>query len=176
MYGDGSSRRDYTYIDDLIEGIMDAIHRHKGYEIYNLGESQTTSLKELIHLIEESLGGVGEYPNVGTPTRRCFYDLCRYHQGKADVGLSPKNQNRRGDQEICRVVQKIKPFKFQILNPKSQISSKSQFQMIKTILKKLPSTPWRRSGFTLTVAVFNFFPEILMPNTTPLANLLSSQS
>jgi UDP-glucuronate 4-epimerase len=56
MYGDGSSRRDYTYIDDLIEGILGVIHRHKGFEIYNLGESQITSLKELIRLIEESFG------------------------------------------------------------------------------------------------------------------------
>jgi UDP-glucuronate 4-epimerase len=55
MYGDGSSRRDYTYIDDLIEGMLAVIHRHQGFEIYNLGESQTTSLKELIDLIEEAL-------------------------------------------------------------------------------------------------------------------------
>ncbi len=56
MYGDGSSRRDYTYIDDLIDGMLGAIDRHKGFEIYNLGESQTTSLKKLIQLIEEALG------------------------------------------------------------------------------------------------------------------------
>ncbi len=56
MYGDGSSRRDYTYIDDLIDGIHGVIHHHKGFEIYNLGESQTTSLKELIRLIEEAFG------------------------------------------------------------------------------------------------------------------------
>jgi len=56
MYGDGSSRRDYTYIDDLINGVIGAIRYHKGFEIYNLGESQTTSLKELIRLIEEALG------------------------------------------------------------------------------------------------------------------------
>jgi UDP-glucuronate 4-epimerase len=55
MYGDGSTRRDYTFIDDLIDGILGAIHHHQGYEIYNLGESQTTSLKELIDLIEEAL-------------------------------------------------------------------------------------------------------------------------
>ncbi len=55
MYGDGSSRRDYTYIDDLIEGILGAIHRHQGFEIYNLGESRTTSLRELIELIEGAL-------------------------------------------------------------------------------------------------------------------------
>jgi UDP-glucuronate 4-epimerase len=56
MYGDGSSNRDYTYIDDLIDGMMAVLQRHKGYEIYNLGESQTTSLKELIQLIEKALG------------------------------------------------------------------------------------------------------------------------
>lgn len=56
IYGDGSSRRDYTYIDDLIEGIMATISHHKGFEIYNLGESQTTSLIELVRLIEEAFG------------------------------------------------------------------------------------------------------------------------
>jgi len=56
IYGDGSSRRDYTYIDDLIEGIIAVIQRHRGFEIYNLGESQTTTLKELIQMIEEALG------------------------------------------------------------------------------------------------------------------------
>jgi UDP-glucuronate 4-epimerase len=54
IYGDGSSRRDYTYIDDLIDGILAVIRYHKGFEIYNLGESQTTSLKELIRLIEKA--------------------------------------------------------------------------------------------------------------------------
>src|SRR4030043_1886970 len=43
MYGDGSSKRDYTYIDDLIDGMMAVLQRHKGFEIYNLGESRTTS-------------------------------------------------------------------------------------------------------------------------------------
>ncbi|MGA2517871.1 MAG: GDP-mannose 4,6-dehydratase [Thermodesulfobacteriota bacterium] len=56
MFGDGSSRRDYTYIDDLIDGILGVIAYHKEFEIYNLGESQTTSLRELIRLIEEALG------------------------------------------------------------------------------------------------------------------------
>jgi len=56
IYGDGSSRRDYTYIDDLIDGILGVFSYHKGFEIYNLGESQTTSLSELIRLIEEASG------------------------------------------------------------------------------------------------------------------------
>jgi UDP-glucuronate 4-epimerase len=56
IYGDGSSRRDYTYIDDLIEGILAVIRHNRGFEIYNLGESQTTSLKELVQWIEKALG------------------------------------------------------------------------------------------------------------------------
>jgi UDP-glucuronate 4-epimerase len=56
MFGDGSTRRDYTYIDDLIEGILGVIRHHKGFEVYNLGESQTTSLIELIKLIEGAFG------------------------------------------------------------------------------------------------------------------------
>jgi UDP-glucuronate 4-epimerase len=56
IFGDGSSRRDYTYIGDLIEGILGVIRHHKGFEVYNLGESQTTSLIELIKLIEEAFG------------------------------------------------------------------------------------------------------------------------
>ncbi len=56
IYGDGSSRRDYTYIDDLIDGFMATLSHHRGFEIYNLGESQTTSLIELVKLIEEAFG------------------------------------------------------------------------------------------------------------------------
>ncbi len=56
IFGDGSSRRDYTHIDDLIEGIIAVIQCHRGFETYNLGESRTTTLKELIHMIEEALG------------------------------------------------------------------------------------------------------------------------
>jgi UDP-glucuronate 4-epimerase len=56
MFGDGSSQRDYTFIADIVEGIMGVIERHKGYEVYNLGESHTTSLTELIRLIEKAMG------------------------------------------------------------------------------------------------------------------------
>jgi UDP-glucuronate 4-epimerase len=56
LFGDGTSRRDYTYIDDIIEGIMGAVQNLKGYDLFNLGESQTTPLRELISLIEQALG------------------------------------------------------------------------------------------------------------------------
>ncbi len=56
FYGDGSSRRDYTYIDDIVDGVMRALDRCEGYEIYNLGESQTTSLGDLVRMIGEATG------------------------------------------------------------------------------------------------------------------------
>ncbi|HEY9205609.1 MAG TPA: GDP-mannose 4,6-dehydratase [Candidatus Methanoperedens sp.] len=56
MYGDGRSRRDYTYISDIVDGIMAAVDRKLGYEIINLGNSNVVELRQLIHLIEKNLG------------------------------------------------------------------------------------------------------------------------
>lgn len=57
VFGDGAARRDYTYIDDIIQGIRAAIEFDKSdYEIFNLGESDTVELSKLIELIEKSLG------------------------------------------------------------------------------------------------------------------------
>ena len=55
LYGDGSSQRDYTYVDDIIQGFLNAIDNLKGYEIINLGESQTIPLIALIKSIESLL-------------------------------------------------------------------------------------------------------------------------
>lgn len=58
LYGDGSSRRDYTFIDDIVTGVVAAIERVQPsqYEIYNLGGSHTVSLRELIEIVEGVLG------------------------------------------------------------------------------------------------------------------------
>ncbi len=56
MYGDGRSRRDYTYISDIVNGIMAAVDKKLGYEIINLGNSNVVELRHLIELIEENLG------------------------------------------------------------------------------------------------------------------------
>jgi len=57
QYGDGSTRRDYTYIDDILQGIV-ACLTYEGplCDVFNLGESQTTTLSELIAAIETALG------------------------------------------------------------------------------------------------------------------------
>ena len=57
QYGDGSTRRDYTYIDDIVQGVMGAL-QYDGplFDIFNLGENQTITLAELIREIERGLG------------------------------------------------------------------------------------------------------------------------
>ena len=55
-FGDGSTRRDYTYVTDVVAGILRAIERVQGYEIINLGGSRTTRLTDLIALLETRLG------------------------------------------------------------------------------------------------------------------------
>jgi UDP-glucuronate 4-epimerase len=56
VFGDGSTARDYTYISDTLEGIIACTRREFGYEVYNLGESQTVKLSRLIELLEAALG------------------------------------------------------------------------------------------------------------------------
>ncbi len=57
VFGDGSTRRDYTYVDDIITGVRAAIEYDGGvHEVFNLGESETTELSRLIELLEASLG------------------------------------------------------------------------------------------------------------------------
>lgn len=57
VFGDGTTQRDYTFIDDIIHGVVSAIqYEQTPFEIFNLGESQTTSLSTLIQLIEKALG------------------------------------------------------------------------------------------------------------------------
>jgi len=56
MFGDGSMRRDFTYIDDIIDGIMKAIDRCDDYQIFNLGESKPIVLRDMIQTISKALG------------------------------------------------------------------------------------------------------------------------
>jgi len=55
-FGDGNTCRDYTYIDDIVQGISSAIFNLNGFEIINLGDSRTISLKKMIKTLETEIG------------------------------------------------------------------------------------------------------------------------
>jgi len=56
QFGDGTSSRDYTYIDDIVDGVVRSIDRPHPYEIFNLGKGSGTSLKDFIGIVEKHTG------------------------------------------------------------------------------------------------------------------------
>jgi UDP-glucuronate 4-epimerase len=89
QFGTGRSVRDYTYIDDIVDGVMAAAHRGRGYRIYNLGESRTTSLSRLIELIGETLKErvvIDEQPAQPGDVMQTYADISR---AREEIGYSP---------------------------------------------------------------------------------------
>lgn len=90
VYGDGSSRRDYTYIDDIIHGIMAARAKDFPYEIFNLGESRTTELNKLVALIEQALAkraGLKKLPDQPGDVPVTYADISK---SKKILGYNPR--------------------------------------------------------------------------------------
>jgi len=56
FFGDGGSRRDYTFVDDTVAGIRAALDRPNGFQIYNLGRSDPVALRDLVGILESALG------------------------------------------------------------------------------------------------------------------------
>ncbi len=96
MFGDGSSRRDYTYIDDILDGLLKSVDMPLDYEIFNLGESHTTSLKELIDLLSDTFGKavkVRELPFPPSDMETTFADISK---ARETLGYSPATAMREG--------------------------------------------------------------------------------
>ncbi|NQT04055.1 MAG: SDR family NAD(P)-dependent oxidoreductase [Planctomycetes bacterium] len=80
VYGDGSMMRDFTYIDDIIDGTVAAMNKCEGFNIYNLGESQPITVNDLIGEIEKALGktAIREYlPLQPGDVNRTFADITK---------------------------------------------------------------------------------------------------
>jgi len=85
MYGDGTSSRDYTYVDDIVDGVVRSLHRATSldapeYEIINLGGSETTQLKDLISGIADAMGRTPEIkqlPEQPGDVERTYADISK---------------------------------------------------------------------------------------------------
>lgn len=97
VFGDGTTRRDYTYIDDIIDGVAAAIDYDKtNYEVINLGESRTVELKELISLLEKELdmhATIDRQPPQPGDAPQTFADISK---ARALLGYNPKTQIEEG--------------------------------------------------------------------------------
>lgn len=98
LFGDGTFERDYTYIDDILDGVMGAIrtaNNQKGWcEVFNLGESETTDVREIILLIARQLGRIDCPEDVrGLPDA----EKARLINGLKEQGLIEALPPQKGD-------------------------------------------------------------------------------
>lgn len=100
FYGDGTTKRDYTYIDDIVDGIlksMNYLFNNKDvYEIFNLGESHVVSLKEMVETIENTLGKkaiLDIQPMQPGDVDKTYADISK---AKAMIGYDPQTNFKDG--------------------------------------------------------------------------------
>jgi UDP-glucuronate 4-epimerase len=96
VFGDGSTARDHTHISDILEGIVACTQREFGFEIFNLGESQTVKLTRLIGLLEKALGKkavIDRQPVQPGDVPITFADISKAH---ARLGYNPRVKIEQG--------------------------------------------------------------------------------
>jgi UDP-glucuronate 4-epimerase len=102
IYGDGTTRRDYTYIDDIVGGVLGALSAPHGYRVYNLGESATISLNDLVALLERATGLRAKrkaLPLQPGDVPVTFADISR---ARAEIGYDPKTPIEEGINRFVR--------------------------------------------------------------------------
>jgi len=97
VYGDGSSSRDYTYVDDTVQGVIAAMsYDRTAFEVINLGNHYTVSLKELVLALEELTGKkavIEQYPEQPGDVPKTYADITKARQLLA---YEPKTQLQEG--------------------------------------------------------------------------------
>ena len=90
IYNMGNMARDMTYIDDVVDGILSAMNKVRGYDIFNLGNSKPVKLMDMVELIERYTGKTAKkrfLPNQPGDVRQTWADISRSHE---ILGYNPK--------------------------------------------------------------------------------------
>jgi len=96
MFGDGTTRRDYTFVDDIVDGICRAVDGCRGHHLYNLGNSDPVELRALVDAIGDALGKtprVVHHPEQPGDVRQTYADITR---ATAELGYRPATPFREG--------------------------------------------------------------------------------
>ncbi|HSY74435.1 MAG TPA: SDR family NAD(P)-dependent oxidoreductase [Dongiaceae bacterium] len=96
VFGDGSAARDYTFVSDTVDGVIAATKKEFGYEIFNLGESETISLSRMIELLETALGKkaiIDRQPLQAGDVPITFADISK---ARANLGYNPQTKFEQG--------------------------------------------------------------------------------
>jgi UDP-glucuronate 4-epimerase len=90
MFGDGTTSRDYTYVDDVIDGAVNAGERCSGYRIYNLGNSHPIPLKNLIDKLGRAMGVEPEVERHPLPPGDVLQTWADISLAGSELGYTPK--------------------------------------------------------------------------------------
>ena len=96
IYGDGSSCRDFTYIKDIIQGVVASIERDLGFEIINIGESETIELNTLLELIKELTGCDLKTEHVPMQAGDVYKTFANIEKAKQLLDYTPVTSVREG--------------------------------------------------------------------------------
>jgi len=102
VFGDGSTRRDYTFIDDIVNGIRRAMQCDATYEVINLGNNQTLSLAEMIRGLEQALGRtamIERHPEQPGDVPQTWADVSK---AKRLLGYEPRTAYSEGVKRFCQ--------------------------------------------------------------------------
>lgn len=102
IFGDGTARRDYTYIDDIVSGVLGALSAPPGYRVYNLGESATLSLADLVALLERATGVRAKRKFLPTQPGDVPVTFADVSRARAEIGYDPKTQVEDGVKRFVR--------------------------------------------------------------------------
>ncbi|MCC6448494.1 MAG: GDP-mannose 4,6-dehydratase [Chitinophagaceae bacterium] len=109
MFGDGSTRRDYTYVDDIVSGIIGACtYDEKMFEVFNLGNSQTVTLNEMISTIENTLSKkaiIHQMPEQPGDVPITFSDITK---AKEKLNFNPQTSLKEGVEKFVEWLNKNK--------------------------------------------------------------------
>ena len=102
MFGDGTSSRDYTFVDDIVSGIVGSIHfitnsmPIHSHEIFNLGNSDPVLLSDLIKLVEKTVGKEAIIHNAPDQLGDVFITFAEISKARDLIGFEPQTALSRG--------------------------------------------------------------------------------
>ena len=102
FYGNGSTARDYTYIEDIVQGLNCAIYNLRGYNIYNLGESRVIKLDKLVETLESAIGKKAVLNKLPLQQGDVKITYANISKAKTEIGYNPKYTFQDG---ICNFIQ-----------------------------------------------------------------------
>jgi UDP-glucuronate 4-epimerase len=112
LYGDGTARRDYTYIDDIVDGIVAAInYTETGYEVINLGNGRPVTLREMVEILEKELGVQAKIEYLPVQPGDVPHTHADISKARRLIGYCPKVELCTGLKYFCLSLRKLQLFR-----------------------------------------------------------------